>query len=128
MRFGASPNLYVNVDNVGVIHIVGFTYLKLHNVADTPVINAIIIMLKASGTKSVNPIFDPKGGGIKSESELIEMLSADQWLSDQGYGSILPIIGNSYDQVQPTFLTKIGSLLDRLDLINASISHTEIVK
>ncbi len=128
LRFGASPNLYVNVDNVGVIHIIGFSYIKLQGSADTPVINAIIIMLKASGTKSVNPIFDTKGGGIKTESELIAMMSVDQWLSDQGYGSILPLVEDSYDQVQPTFLTKIGSLLDRMDLIITPVSLPEIIK
>lgn len=142
LREGASPNLYVNVDGLGTTHIVGYTYYKLYPLVSSSlpgtaessdtmiiVINAIMIMLKAMGTKTVLPIFDRKGGGIKTETELEENQSVGQWLDEQGYPTIHTIIETDFNKVDPSFMLKIGSLLDQPDLVDLnSVSMQELVR
>lgn len=120
LRYGADPNLYVKMQGVGDIHILGFTYMVL--VDDLlPILNAIVIMLHYLGSNPSMPIFDNNGGIIDSTVSLVQPLIGQtvlQWLTDTGYDTILPIILNSYDNVDSTFLNFIGSYIDAPDLIN----------
>ena len=124
LRFGANSNLYINVENIGIIHIFGYTYLFLQGI-NSPVINAIIIMLKEYGAKNTNPAFISSKENIKLG---VEIINIKQWLFNQNFITILSQIETNYDNVQPSFLTKIGSLIDKPNMIITPISLSEIIK
>lgn len=128
LRYGANPNTYVNVPGVGTMHILGYVYTTLqgepYTQVDSPVVNAIIIMLVISGARPVMPIFDPEAGRVRSHVNTMDRLERSQqapstliWLSDQGYSTILPDIQDGFGLVEPGFMNQIGILLDRNDLI-----------
>ena len=130
LREGANPNLYVKYSEQNkTIHILGYCYQTLSPVMArrnmTTIINSIAIMLKTMGTKHILHIFDDK-----NEIETTEKsLSVGQWLDQQQYPSIHKSIESNFELVEPAFMTKIGSLLDKPSLIDLSrISIRELVQ
>jgi hypothetical protein len=133
LRQGANPNTYVNVPNVGTVHILNYVYITQSvgndrgvNSFDLPTVNAIVIMLMLSGARPVMPAFDANAGRVRSNTALPQNgrgrngdygPSALEWLIDQGYSTILPDIQDNYELVDPTFMSQIGILLDRYDLV-----------
>lgn len=133
LRYGANPNTYVNVPGIGTMHILGYVYVTLGNAgqADSPVINAIIIMLVISGARSIMPIFDTDAGRVRSHINFNETQdrhgpSIMGWLGDQGYVTILPDIQEGFGMVEPGFLNQIGILLDRNDLVTLPLVGVDL--
>ena len=129
LRFKANPNLYTYVQGLGHLHIFGYTYQQLTNLADTPVLNSIIVMLYLSGSKTVFPAISDNGGGIKYQErrELEAQPSVQEWLGTEGYPSILPSLDQKLTSISPSLLIEAGILLDRVDLIikGEDILHSE---
>lgn len=130
IRYGADPNLYVNAPNIGNIHILGYVYLVLKN-NDTALLNAVVIMLMASGADPHLPIFDSKGGAIKDEFSLLDPIrgqSVTEWLYSQGIDTIVPLIKNqNYDKVDKRYMTTIATFLDRDDLLQLDPRLDEVI-
>ena len=130
LRYGASPNLYVNAPNIGDIHILGYSYLLLHK-KDSVLLNAVVIMLMVMGADPNLPIFDSKGGIVKDEFSLVEPIrgqSVLQWLNHQGFETIIPkILNKNYQKVDKEFLTLIGTYLDRNDLLKTDPKLDEVI-
>jgi hypothetical protein len=130
LRYGADPNLYVNVPTVGNIHILGYSYLALSN-RDLPVLNSVIILLSIKGTDPSMMVFDNDGGAIKDEFSILDPItgqSVDQWLNDQGFDTIIPRIANqNYEDVNNEFLTLLGVMLDDQEIINQSETTPDII-
>jgi hypothetical protein len=124
LRYGADPNLYVNVSNVGNIHILAYTYLSLCQ-KDLPILNSVVIMLVALGTDSNLPVFDNDCGVVRDEYSLVEPIkgqSVIEWLDDQGYDTIIPQIKNqNYESVEPSFMTTLATFLDNPDLVPSGL-------
>lgn len=117
LRFGADANMYVDAPKLGTIHILGYVYSVLggdksfddtddyvtgtrSNRSNENVLNTVILMLIAEGSRSSLPMFDRKAGKIRDQSELPSTsLSVVEWLNDQGYVTILERI-NSGDSSQ----------------------------
>lgn len=97
IRFGADANMYVDAPKLGTVHILGYVYNVLggdkfsdDDGADQNVLNTIILMLIAEGSRPSLPMFDRKGGKIRSENETPSTsLSVAEWLNDQGISTIL---------------------------------------
>lgn len=100
LRYGANSNMYIKVDKVGTMHIIGYVYFTLgrdgfagsvNNIsepADEIVINTIIAMLIAKGSKATMPMFqqlDPANSKIISS----QTLTVKDWLTQEGYTHIL---------------------------------------
>ena len=119
LRFQANPNLYTYVQGLGHLHIFGYTYQQLTNLADAPVLNSIIVMLYLSGSKTVFPAISDNGGGIKYQEmqELETQPSIQEWLGTEGYPSILPSLDQKLTNISSSLLIETGILLDRVDLI-----------
>ena len=130
LRYGASPNLYVDAPNIGDIHILGYTYLLLHK-KDIPLLNAVVIMLMATGADPNLPIFDSKGGIVKDEFSLVEPIKGQsvlEWLDDQGFSTIIhKILNQNYNKVDKDFMTLIGTFLDRNDLLKTDPRLDEVI-
>ena len=130
LRYGASPNLYVNAPNIGDIHILGYAYLLLHK-KDTVLLNAVVIMLMVMGADPNLPVFDSKGGIVRDEFSLVEPLrgqSVLQWLNHQGFETIIPKIRNkNYQKIDKEFLTLIGTYLDRNDLLKVDPKLDDVI-
>lgn len=98
LRFGADANMYVDAPRLGTVHILGYVYNVLGvdkfsddgPGADQDVLNTIILMLIAEGSRPSLPMFDRKGGKIRNENETPSTsLSVAEWLNDQGISTIL---------------------------------------
>ncbi|CAH6418155.1 Hypothetical protein HVR_LOCUS30 [uncultured virus] len=132
LRFGADANMYVNDPKLGTIHILGYTYTRLGGdrfandgdiIADENVLNTIVTMLVAEGSRPTLPMYDRKAGRIKAEGEIESTsLSVAEWLNDKGYNTILDRIniGDS-SEFQKVFdadsLANISILLDMPNLM-----------
>jgi hypothetical protein len=135
IRYQANPNLYVNIQGLGSLHILGYTYQQLVKLADTPVLNSIIVMLFVSGSKDVLPAISETGGGIRyQETKILSSVpSIQEWLETEGYPSILRMLndrpGKNYlAKVSPSLLVELGILLDRPDLIDLGEKRLDHLK
>jgi hypothetical protein len=117
LRYKANPNTYVNVPNIGTMHIIPYTYriLTYNQHEDLPILNSVIIMLIASGSKHVMPAFDSQAGRVKKPN--YSSMSSLEWLQANGYETIIPRIENDFTAVDPDFLTRLGIMLARDDMI-----------
>lgn len=123
LRFGADPNMYVNVTKLGTIHILGYVYYTLGGdrfsdsdiVADQSILNTIVLMLIVKGSRSSHPMFDKNAGKITNEfNTRSQSLSVIEWLNDQGYSNIL-------DKVNVTDPAELQKVVDRDSLTQLSI-------
>lgn len=146
LRYGADPNRYVD-SNLGVIHILAYTYAKIADKADKSTLNILTTMLLVSGATYTALAFDPnkKGEYTKDNTQLfIQNIGGEtviDWIGNQGYTTILPEL-TSYTESQqwanapkdqiikknPKFMAKVGLYLNRVDLIYESSETNEIVK
>lgn len=126
LRYGANANTYVNVPGLGTMHVIPYVYRTLtsNNVTmnqggtpDVPILNSVVIMLIASGSKPVMPAFDSGAGRVRQRNPDDEGLSSLEWLQTNGYDTIIPRIQNDFTAVDPNFLTRLGIYLNRIDLI-----------
>lgn len=141
LRFGADANMYVDAPKLGTIHILGYVYSILgepsvkfrskydkvpddSNFADENVLNTIILMLVAQGSRSSLPMFDREAGRIRDNGDIVPTsLTVAEWLNEQGYSTILDRvnIGDSSElqrAVDTESLTILSILLDNPSLMN----------
>lgn len=128
LRYGADPNQYVNSE-LGIIHILAYTYAKISNKADRQTLNLLTGMLLASGSSYISKAFDAnkKGDFVKDNSQLfIQNIGGEtviDWIGNQGYSTILPELSSGpVDKTDllernPDFMSKVGLYLNRLDLV-----------
>jgi hypothetical protein len=139
LRFGADANMYVDAPKLGTVHILGYVYTVLggdkfsDDIADNNVLNTIVLMLIAKGSRSSLPMFDRKGGKIRDQTEAPSTsLSVNEWLNDQGYVTILNKIntGDS-SQLQQTVdkesLTILSILLDMPTIVGRNYEPQDMV-
>lgn len=126
LRFGADANMYVNAPKLGTIHILGYVYSVLGgdrfsedaDPADENVLNTIVLMLIAEGSRPSLSMYDRKAGKIRNDGDIpASSLSVAEWLNDQGYATILDrvSIGDSSELqrvVDKDSLTVLSILLD----------------
>jgi hypothetical protein len=151
LRYKANPNLYVNVENIGMIHILAYTYINL-NQCDPRVLNSIICMLVASGSKDLNNVFsyesnnnnspkndnnnkidNNKNDNLKNDNlkndnnnKIKNRQSVISWLSLNNYINILDSIREDFSQIDPYFFSKIATILDRSDLLDKALEYQTI--
>ena len=139
LRFGADTNMYVNDPKWGTIHIIGYTYINLGGdrfmenndmIADENILNIIITMLMAEGSRPSLPMYDRRAGNINSETS--NSPSVVEWLNDQGYSNILGRvkIGDS-SELQKVFdadsLAIISILLDMPNLMKRNYENRDMI-
>lgn len=144
LRFGADANMYVDAPRLGTIHILGYVYNILgggnydrfsdnDTVADENVLNTIILMLIAEGSRPSLPMFDRKAGKIRREGETPSTsLSVAEWLNDQGINTILDRvnIGDSSELqriVDPESLAILSILLDMPTVMGRSYEPRDML-
>lgn len=136
LRSGANPNAYVNIDKVGPGHILLFVHENfLSQVANQdfrkdPLVSSIVILLVASGSKSVLPAFDSQGGAIrKGSDDHYKTQSVSEWFSSCGYSTILPSLfptgTPSYQSIDQRFRSYLAALLDQPNIIASEDGSTE---
>ena len=109
-----NPNLYINVKNVGIIHVLGYVHLNIDT--NMEIRNSILFLLLFKSSNYNLPIFDKTGGSIKNYIDENEFttISVKEWIQNQNYNSpILKINILSND--------KIAKLMDEESLNNFSI-------
>jgi len=131
LRFGADSNMYVNAPKLGTIHILGYIYNVLGgdrfndtDMADENVLNTIVLMLIAEGSRPSLPMHDKNAGKILNDRDNTlpsTSLSVIEWLNDQGYNTILNRvnIGDSSELqrfVDKDSLQQLSILLDKPNL------------
>ena len=119
LKFGADPNLYVSTPQIGDIHILAYSYIVLSD-RDIRVLNSIIIMLFIMGSNPDQLVFNAPCEEIRDEYSLVEPVKGQtvlEWLDDQGYSTIIPQIIDDIDNIDDKFITFIGTLLDKNDII-----------
>lgn len=118
LRFGADANMYVEAPRLGTIHILGYVYSVLaeDQLADETVLNTIVLMLIAHGSRPSMPIFDRKAGKIREHGEIENNMSltVTEWLNDQGYTTIL-------NNLQTGNVTELQRIVDKESMITLSI-------
>src|SRR3972149_7029910 len=125
LRFGVDANMYVDAPKIGTVHILGYIYSTLGgdrfsdvNAADENILNTIVLMLMAEGSRPSLPMYDRKAGKIRSDGDIpASSLTVAEWLSDQGYSTILDriSIGDASElqkYVDKESLTILSILLD----------------
>lgn len=79
LRFNANPNIYIETDKIGRIHILGYMYsISNSGYFDQTVLNTIVIMLVLKGSSISLPIFYKNDG-----------TNVLQWLNSNNYNTIL---------------------------------------
>lgn len=127
LRYGADPNLYVEVENVGIIHILGYTYLVLGSM-ESPLLNSVVIMLYEFGSDPNKPIFKKSNKVSKNNDSCLDDFSLINktftgkstldWLDDQGYYTILHQLQSiGYENVEDNFMTTLATFMDKPSLI-----------
>lgn len=141
LRFGADANMYVDAPKLGTIHILGYVYSLLggdrfnddSNIADENVLNTIILMLIAEGSRPSLPMYDRKAGKIRTDGDIApSSLSVVEWLNDQGYNTILNriSIGDSSELqkvVDKESLTALSILLDMTNLVGRDYESRDML-
>ena len=131
LRYDADPNLYVKVPNIGNIHILAYVYMALSSKGNA-ILNSSVIMLTAMGSNPNNLVFETKSCAPRDEYSLVEPIKGQtvlDWLEDQGYDTILyQIKGRNYDDVEDTFMTTLGTYLDRSDLLKSLPNPDEVIQ
>lgn len=92
IRFGADTNMYVNLPKLGTVHLLGYIYNILGGTTgiDEDVLDTIVIMLMAKGSRPSLPMFDKRAGEIRTESDInVNSISVLDWLRDKGFETIL---------------------------------------
>ena len=101
LRFNADANMYVDAPKLGTIHILGYVYSVLSGgssgrftddfaTADENVLNTIVLMLVARGSRPSLPMYDRKAGKLRDHGDIrASSLTVVEWLNDQGYNTIL---------------------------------------
>jgi len=153
LRFGADINMYVNAPKLGIIHILGYVYsilgTLLHSETsyDENILNTIILLLLAKGSRPSFPIYDNKITRSESDKNLPETvkLSIDhlpepstpsltvlEWLNIQGYSTILTRIniGDSSDlqkYIDDQSLTVLSILLDNPGIMKRPYDSKDMI-
>lgn len=131
LRFGADANMYVNAPNIGTVHILGYVYNVLGggrfeevgDAADTDVLNTIVLMLIAKGSRPTLPMFDRNAGKIRPEPSMrTTSISVAEWLNEQGYTTILDRIITG----QPSDLQKVVDA-DSLAILSILLDMTNLM-
>jgi len=147
LRFKTDPNMYVDAPKLGTIHILGYVYSLLggdkfsddndrfsgesldnkpsglSSIADENVLNTIVLMLVAKGSRPSLPMYDRKAGKIRTDGDFpSSSLSVVEWLNDQGYKTILERVNTGDPSDLQKFLDKesltaLSILLDMPSLI-----------
>lgn len=91
LRFGANANMYVDAPDIGIVHILGYTYILLSKI-DKNVLNAIVILLIMSGSLPTLAMF--KDDKITITASLMPSLTVLEWLNKNGYLTILNQVSN----------------------------------
>ncbi len=131
LRYGADVNTYVNVPQVGTVHLLGYCYLTL-DVSDE-LLGSIIALLVLSGSKYSMPMFQ---GTPSKRYDLQDMISASrsisrmgstvlQWLETQGYQTDL-LLKVAEKRLNSSQLTEAGILLDRPELLSGKLGEEDI--
>ena len=136
LRYGADPGQYVNSE-IGVIHILAYTYEMLYKKTDKKTLSLLVGMLMMSGSGYVSKAFDAerKGGYVKDNSDMFasnnDEKSVKEWIEGQGYQIILPELDGSpsgreeFINKKRDFVNKISLYLNRTDLINNGIEEAD---
>lgn len=129
LRFGASPNLYIQEKSELPTHILGYIFKKANSNSDKFALNDIVSLLVLKGARSTDPIFDKNSGKIRKETEISsDNVSVLEWLEGQGYKTILSKINisnlrESYDDKSLTYL---AILLDRIDFLPEELTGNDM--
>lgn len=95
LRHGANPNIYVNSD-IGIAHILVYTYSNLTGKADEDTLDTLITMLLLSGSTFTSKAFDPSklGQFVKDNKSTFSdtniQPSVIEWLKENNYETIIP--------------------------------------
>lgn len=138
LRHGVDTNMYVAMPKIGTVHILGYIYLtlggdKFLSGADESVLNAIVTMFVSKNSRPALPMFDYSAGKINDTDPILpaSSLSVSEWLSDQGYNSILKRMSTG-DPLElqsifdPDSLAIISILLDNPALMNRSYESRDM--
>lgn len=123
LRFGTDPNLYVNAPKLGIIHIMGYIYYSLGRNSDKNILNTIVLMFLAKGTRPSLQMFDANAGKIRNPTELPPMLTTLEWINNQGYQTILNQVtiaeaSELQKYLDAESLASLSLILDMTNLIN----------
>jgi hypothetical protein len=109
LRAGANPNGYVNVPQVGLVHILAYAHISLIDKINIDLLTTIVCLLVTAQSRSVMPVFDNSKNDLKS-------LSVIEWLTQKNYPTPLTSLPSDSSQWPEQLLVRIALLLDRPDL------------
>lgn len=150
LRYGANANLYVQVPEIGKIHILGFCYLTLdpnYNCKDSKnctdcvetktqniILNSIIVTLKIAGSNWESPVFqnNEKVVEIETNEAIMDInifnpicgKSINRWLKENYVDSIIPF---KMSEVKPDTLNAISIYLDMNEYLCKTPNIEQIV-
>jgi len=134
LRYGADPNVYVKTGGVGNIHVLAFTYYRLSEPSQDScilppnqiLINSIIMLLIASGSNPLMPIFK----SCEQTFSLTDTVSGQNvisWLCEAGYNTILDQVDESLSNVKPESVTLIATFLNCPDMLKRDPKMEEVI-
>lgn len=121
LRFGADANMYVKAPKLGIIHILGYIYIKLGD-SDDLIMNTIILMLLVKGSRPVMNMYDSNAGKILQDRDNNKEQSVTEWLNANGIPTILNSIsmgdsGSLRKVLDPDSQTLLSILLDKPEIM-----------
>lgn len=83
LRHGANPNLYIDSQDIGKVHILAYTYYKLSQSDRTPeMLDNVISLLILAGSSIVNPVYS---SDVTAAKDYSKTESVNTWLETQNY-------------------------------------------
>ena len=127
LRYGANPNMYINLPTVGTVHILGYLYVVLEEKADTQTFNTLLLLLKLRGSNVGMPMFDSSAGTIRRDEagKISNKKSVLEWLNQHYNDVILNKIATNAinDVVSDETMITLAILLDEPELAPTKITQ-----
>jgi len=137
LRYDANPNLYVSVQNFGIVHILVYTYIKLYTNIPDELLHNILLMLILSHSNPMLPAVDSTAGGVKSIFEAQNDVSVTTWITEKNKMTgiktdsstnltILDVLNNR--NIHQSITDNLGVQLDKPELIKCPVDISMIVQ
>jgi len=128
LRNNANPNLYINIPDVGIVHILIYTYIKLDDQVPNELITSIMLMLLHSKSDPMLPAVDEGAGGVKSMLNISEEITVLTWLQNKNFPNITELAKKDLKLVDENSQNTLGIQLDDPDLIKSPVDVTLVIQ
>lgn len=125
LRLGANSNVYIQVPEIGDIHVLGLVS-RLKDRYDPKVFIILVAILLSFGSKASSPLFNQSSSLLKDKP--VSGISVADFNYNNGYGDELMELSKdgALNNINPQVRTEIAMFTDKVELIGSYITDADI--